>query len=128
MRNLARNDARSPEIRSLAIALQNPWGLDVWLRESWTITPDPVDVEYVRAPNFALQCGMEGDCDDAATLAASILLAMRWPAVFIATRQATETDFSHVFVRVLGINLDIDPIVPEQYLPIRFAESMTVPL
>ena len=60
---------------------------------------------------------MAGDCDDAATLGAAIALAAGWPAEFVAIRNLAESEFSHVFLRAGG--MDIDPIVPESEMPIQ---------
>lgn len=128
MRNLARNDSRSAEVQRVAFTLGNPWQLDVWLRSVWEIVPDPEDAEFVRAPVFTLRCGLQGDCDDAATLVASILRAMHWPSLLVAVRMPVDKDFSHVFTRVPGIDLDIDPIVPMEHMPIRYAEAMVMPV
>lgn len=127
MRNLARNDALTGEVVGLALALNDPETLNSWLRWYWRIVPDPPDAEFIRSPAYILRCGdIEGDCDDAATFAASILTAMGYPALLMAVRQSYETDFSHVFVRVPGLNLDIDPIVPAELIPIRYGEAMVL--
>lgn len=127
MRNLARRDSGTPEVQFASLALPNPYALERWLRRAWRIVDDPVSAEYVRAPSYILECGrLEGDCDDAATLAASILHAQMIPAQFVAIRRAGEQDFSHVFIRVPAYQLDIDPIVPVEHLPVHFVESMVV--
>lgn len=126
MRNLARRDAGTPEVQFAALGLPDPYALDNWLRRVWTIVDDPVTAEYVRSPQFLLRCGrLEGDCDDAATLAASILHAQMIPSQLVAIRRAGEPEFSHVFVRVPSHQLEIDPIVPVEHLPVeRMAEMV----
>lgn len=127
MRNLARRDSASEEVIQAAILLGDPWTLDSWLRSNWTVIPDPMDAELIRSPALMIGClQFSGDCDDAATLAGSILHAMHVPAYFVATRQPTESDFSHVFVKIPVLHLDIDPIVPANRLPITYAEAMTL--
>jgi hypothetical protein len=53
-----------------------------------------------------------------------VLVALNIPAILLAIRQATEADFSHVFVRVPAYGLDIDPIVSTSQLPLRYGEAM----
>jgi hypothetical protein len=111
-------------------------GLDQWLRDNWRIVPDPLDAEYIRAPLYQLQLAgengfLQGDCDDSATLAASILAAGSWPAALIAIRMPGDSEYSHVFVRTLynSVYIDIDPIVPAEKLPITsYAQALIVPV
>ncbi len=111
----------------LASALVNPFTLEAWLREVWTVLPDPPDAEFIRSPAFVIRCSQfEGDCDDASTLAASVLIAMGSRAWFMAIRTWMDTDFSHVFVRVPELNLDIDPIVPAEMIPLSYQEAMVL--
>ena len=127
MRNLARRDSSTPEVQFVSLGLVSPYALEEWIRRVWVIVDDPQTAEYVRAPAFLLQCGrFEGDCDDAATLAASILHAQMIPSQFVAIRRAGEMDFSHVFVRVPGYQLDIDPIVPREHMPISYQAEMVL--
>lgn len=110
--------------------------MDLWFRDNWVVVPDPENAEYVREPawllRFSRQCGpLAGDCDDAATLAASILHALSWPCRFVAIRLPSEKEFSHVFLRcpTWAGDLDIDPIVPAHLLPITgIAEQMELDL
>jgi len=127
MRNLARRDAGTPEVQFAAMGVSDPIGLEAWLRRVWRIVDDPTTAEFVRSPQFQLRCGrFEGDCDDAATLAASLLHALMIPCQLVAIRQAGESDFSHVFVHVPHYQLIIDPIIPAELLPPRFQEALTL--
>lgn len=127
MRNLARRDAGSEGITALAMYLQEPYTLDSWLRQHWAIVPDPPEAEYVRSPAYMVDCGcFQGDCDDAATLAASVLTALGYPVLLVAIRQSYEAEFSHVFARVPMFSLDIDPIVPPERMPVSYAEAMVI--
>jgi len=130
MRRLAINDARSGEVRAFAMSVPDPFALDYFLRQVWEIVPDPPHAEYVRNPSFILRCGIfQGDCDDAATFAASVLTALGYPVLLVAIRMASEPEFSHVFARVpSNPPLDIDPIVPAEHLPIRYGEAMVLPV
>jgi len=130
------------EVRQLAVLLGDPLTLDAWIRRGWQYVPDPDDYEFVRTPTLQLHEAavngghLKGDCDDAATLAASILTAMRWPWRFVAIRRRPEPEFSHVFVRIplygsadSAFQWDIDPIVPAEALPLAGDfELMTVSL
>jgi transglutaminase-like putative cysteine protease len=101
--------------------------LDAWLRRHWTIIADPPEAEFIMSPALMLGCGwLAGDCDDAATLTAAVLIALGIRAVFMAIRTARDTDFSHVFVRVPAYGLDIDPIVPASQIPIQYQEAMVL--
>lgn len=136
MRSLARAAQADPDVRRLAHALASPAAVDAFLRESWRFVPDPED-EYIQTPARQLDGWMAGgdltgDCDDAATLAASLLLALDWPCSLIAIRMPGDFEYSHVFLRCpvsAAGTLDIDPIVPAASLPITgVAESMEVPI
>jgi len=127
MRKLALKDSASDEVLALAAIMPDAYTLDYWLRAVWTVVPDPPDAEFVMSPAVLIGCQFfAGDCDDAATLAASLLRAMRIPCQFVAIRTMREADFSHVFCRVPSHRLDIDPIVPPEALPIRYADAMVM--
>lgn len=74
---------------------------------------------------------LAGDCDDAATLAAALLVSLQFPCSFIAIRLHGSDEFSHVWARTVSSDgaafLDIDPIVPAYLMPIQnYAEAMEV--
>jgi transglutaminase-like putative cysteine protease len=114
----------------------SPVYIDQFFRLTWSVVPDPDEYEFIRAPRLQaetfLQTGrLEGDCDDAATLAASMLRSLNWPCVLIAIRRPNDTDFSHVWCAAVenGVQVDIDPIVPAYRMPIpreSIAEVMQV--
>jgi hypothetical protein len=130
MRGLALRDRSHPAVQQAADQLGGPWVVNDFLRATWRIVPDPFDVEFISSPVRQLALLSErgylsGDCDDAATLAASILAAGGWPCVLVAIRLHGHTEFSHVFVRTS--ELDIDPIVPPTAMPItNYAEKLEV--
>ena len=115
--------------------LGNPENINQFIRGNWVIVPDPPDAEFVMAPDLQLclqgsdpgYC-LRGDCDDSATLAASLLFTLGYPCWFVAIRLPGESEFSHVWTRTLSVDgmlLDIDPIVNEAALPIsQFAEKL----
>jgi hypothetical protein len=95
----------------------------------WIVVPDPDEYEFVRAPKYQAEqyfdCGfLEGDCDDAATLASCLLCGIGWPNRMTAIRRPNEADFSHVFTSAIenGYRVDIDPIVPAHRMPIPASE------
>lgn len=142
MAELARQDSSSPEVAGIAEYCGNPINLDVWLRQFWRFVFDPPEVEYVRSPLFQLNAyrksrRLVGDCDDSATLAASILHSLGWPCKLTAYRFKDNPEFSHVNVSAPlldlidepGVIFQVDPTVPEAVLPIRnAAELMEVEL
>jgi hypothetical protein len=134
MRELAREDHHLPQIQALALHSHDPLGLDAYLREHWHYKPDPVEFEFVMGPRYQLELAsgrgyFEGDCDDAATLAGAVLLALHWPARLTAYRMMGNPEFEHVNVRTVDYSgrdgiFDIDPTVPADRLPIRHAEEI----
>jgi len=86
----ARAVARVPEKDDLAeaAALQN------WVRGNIRYTGDVLDVETLQTPDYTLQ-ERYGDCDDQATLLATMLLAIGIPAAYMAVGVDGEP-FSHV--------------------------------
>jgi hypothetical protein len=152
MRRLAIAGSQTVDVQQLAYSLGNPIDLEAYLRVNWITVPDPPEVEFIRKPDFQIQDARHeridvtsiydpgmvprivipagyyaGDCDDAATLAASILYVLHRPSSFIAIRRPFQIDFSHVFVRVplgTGWSIDIDPIVPLERLPLRDIEEV----
>jgi len=135
MRGLALRDQAHPAVRQAADQLGGPWGVNDFLRAAWRIVPDPDFVELISSPVrqlalFAERGFLSGDCDDAATLAASVLAAGGWPCTLVAIRLHGYTEFSHVFARFQSQQtdpLDIDPIVPTTALPItNYEETLEV--
>jgi hypothetical protein len=62
-------------------------------------------------------------------MGASVLCALNWPCWLTAIRRYGEIDFSHVYVSCLTAygQLDIDPIVPADKMPIAdVMDSMRV--
>lgn len=119
---------------SLARELVSIQRVDSFMRSVWRIVPDPDDAEFVRTPQLQISQGLfAGDCDDAATLACSLLASLQIPCSFVAIRMTTETAFSHVFARGYDrfprVPVDIDPIVPASEIPIQgVAEQIIVPV
>jgi hypothetical protein len=94
------------------------------------VVPDPEWAEWVRGPRLQIDSfystgAYEGDCDDAATFAASILCSMGIPCSFVAFRFGQDPDFSHVNTEAWP-GIQIDPIVPPDQLPIANASEIMV--
>lgn len=138
MRKLALADSQTEEIKQLANLLGgDPQSLEECIRALWRIVPDPDDCEYVRQPlrqfyvEFPSYKRFVGDCDDAATFAGALCKALGYDCEFIATRPAHSAEYTHVFLRVYsgGQAIDIDPVTPSEFLPLRsHAEEMHCPL
>lgn len=71
--------------------------LQTWVRDNIRFTRDPDTFELLQTPEKTLEIGA-GDCDDQATLLASMLVALGHPAQFIAVG-FDGAPFSHVLVR-----------------------------
>lgn len=124
MRTFARNALKHPQqiVRGYTLlAVQNvaqrDWrnevrALQEWVRDQISYRMDPDDLELVQTPEKTLEFGA-GDCDDKATLLASMLLAIGHPARFCAA--AIEGDqFSHVLVqsKVADAWIMLETIIP----------------
>lgn len=69
--------------------------LCLWVAHNVQYVRDIHDVETVQTPLKTLDL-MQGDCDDQATLLASLLQAVGFPARFLAIKTATLGPFVHV--------------------------------
>lgn len=137
MRDLAATGSRTPEIESLAVQIGDPFTLENWIRQVWVFVPDPDFAEYVKSPTLQIQEALDryahtgqlhftGDCDDAATLAASILSALQYPNWLTAIRLPGNPEFEHVYTTALvgDFELAIDPVVPREQMPIQNVEEV----
>lgn len=143
MAAVAHRDSRYAPVRRLAGAIFDgapysaPIALEAWMRARWITRPDPPDVEWIKPPGWRVaDDDYAGDCDDAATFAAALLLAdpgalEGWRMEFCAVRMPDKAEFSHVWLECDDgvVHVDIDPIVPAAHLPVRgFAETMRLEL
>ena len=69
-----------------------------WVRQNIRYAKDPYDVEYVQAPRRLLE-SKQGDCDDIATLLASLCMAMGHECRFMVVG-FEDGNPSHVFCQV----------------------------
>lgn len=90
------------------------------VRSRMRYTPDPLDVELVKAPSVSIQgsnlYGVEPmDCDDASTLLASYLgaVGIPWEFTVVSADPARPREWSHVYVtaHTKQGNIALDPIV-----------------
>lgn len=113
MRRLACAGGKDPVVREAAIAIVKSAGVAAHdfagelkaifehVRDRIRFTRDPLGVEALQAPRYTLKVAA-GDCDDKATLLASLLAALGNPAQLkfrvIALDKANPRRFSHVYV------------------------------
>jgi transglutaminase-like putative cysteine protease len=71
--------------------------IQAWVRDSIRYTQDVNGIETLKTPDVTLQT-MQGDCDDKALLAASLLESIGHPARFVAVATLTPGDYDHVYV------------------------------
>lgn len=94
------------------------------VRRRMRYTHDPLDAEVVKSPRYVIdQTNLTRypepmDCDDASTLAGSMLGAIGYPTQFVtaAVDKTRPNEWSHVYLRVQhpdGRWIPIDPIVRE---------------
>lgn len=108
MRQLVRDAIRDPaqHIRETALKIVGGAGfvdqvrrLQGFVQDSIRYIADPPDVELIQTPQYTLQ-QQAGDCDDQATLLASLLMAIGHPAQFVAVGMQGQP-LSHVLVQTL---------------------------
>lgn len=108
MRRLVRLARTDPTIRALAEDIiqnvppkegaQEIDALRVWIRQNIRYTNDTNGVEMLQTPQALLRSG-NGDCDDQATLLATLAEAIGYPARFAAVGFSPD-EFEHVFTEV----------------------------
>lgn len=109
MRRLVREGRIDPEIRACALAIvQHVPGKDwvgeisqlfAWVRDNVRYVRDVQEVETLQTPRKTLEL-LQGDCDDQATLLATLLACIDHPSRFVACGFDSDPDMlSHVFVQ-----------------------------
>jgi hypothetical protein len=119
MGRVARWASAFPEVRGVAMILREPAALYEFVRERVVFQKDPTGMERVRNPIKMLgEIGANGrafgDCDDLATLAASIVFAMKLAPAFIVMGRYTGGRFEHVYWGVLDGRGGVVPFDPQQ--------------
>lgn len=109
MRKMVRESRALPAIRSLAESIISGTdeknaaaevdALRTWIMQNIRYTADPNDVEMLQTPLMLLQT-QNGDCDDQATLMATLAESIGYKARFAAVAFAPD-QFEHVFAEVL---------------------------
>jgi transglutaminase-like putative cysteine protease len=108
MRQMVRDAVRDPKqgVRELALQIigranyvEQVRRLQQWVQNNIRYVRDPPDVELVQTPQYTLG-QRAGDCDDQATLLASLLMATGHPAQFVAVGLSGQP-LSHVMVQTL---------------------------
>jgi transglutaminase-like putative cysteine protease len=87
--------------------------LQMWVRDGVRYTPDPRGLEMVQTPPQVL-ASLTGDCDDKATLLATLLETIGFSTRFAAIAVNDEPFFSHVMAQVrLGARwVNLETILP----------------
>ena len=95
-----------------------------WLASAVSFQPDPLGVELIRSPIYLLRQIQEqgaawGDCDDVATLAAALGMAVGLPASFVLLGFDSLGPFSHVYTQLWtqGGWVEMDTTAPDQFPP-----------
>lgn len=88
-----------------------------WVQTHVRYFADPHGAEVVGEPFFVMQNG--GDCDDLATLAAALLIALGHNARLAAVRWEGRTQYTHAVVADLTAQAVVDPVsvAPEIWPP-----------
>lgn len=133
MRAEARRSLTFPIVLETAVSIAPPEApeaekiraLRSWLELHFSYAPDPYRAELIRSPSYLLERIREkgeafGDCDDCATFAAALGMAMGLPARFILYAFGASLPFSHVFTELFaspGGWLELDITRPSQMPP-----------
>lgn len=138
MRQFVRSFKKRPEIRDYAaqrishVAQKDFAGeanaLHEWVRDHVRYMRDINGVETVQTPEATIRLGY-GDCDDKATLLATLLEATGHPTRFVAVGR-TPGRFQHVYVETLigkkWVALDTTEPRPMGWRPDKIVETMRV--
>lgn len=82
-----------------------------WVAQTVRYFSDPHGAELVAEPIYTMKNG--GDCDDLATLAAGLLIALGHNARLGAVKWAGRQDFTHAVVADLSAQVIVDPVSVE---------------
>lgn len=126
MRQLVNAYRINPDIRRAAAnilfltperdGLSRPRSLFEWVRDHVRYIPDVLDVETLSTPDKIL-AGLIGDCDDQATLLATLYESVGYPTRFVLTSYSDSGQFEHVYLQVHadGEWFDVDPTEPHEF-------------
>jgi hypothetical protein len=82
-----------------------------WVQQTVKYFSDPHGAELVSDPIYTMKNG--GDCDDLATLAAALLIALGHNARLAAVKWQGRQDFTHAVVADLTAEVIVDPVSVE---------------
>ena len=136
MSSLVRQFKADPTIRQQALDLvanlpPKQWAAEVralfeFVRDQIRYVHDTNGVETIQWPTVTLSVG-QGDCDDKASLLASLLETIGHPSRFVAVGKTPGT-YSHVFVQTLlgakWVSLDATMNVPMGWAPSQVGSVM----
>jgi hypothetical protein len=120
-------DFDAPKVRAIAQALKDKAGGDVlgfaqnlwdWCKAYVAFKRDPSNTELLRTPTAMIEeiekVGVaRGDCDDLATLAASLIAAAGFRPVFVTVGRKKNGSYQHVFFGIqLGDELSVPNVLP----------------
>lgn len=126
MRELVRRYRIHPEIRRGAAnvlfltpernTLHRAQALFEWVRDHVRYIPDILDVETLAAPDKVM-LSLIGDCDDQATLLATLFESVGYPTRFIVAGYQSADTFEHVYLEVCvdGVWFACDPTEPHSF-------------
>lgn len=135
MKQQARIGATTPAVAEMAHVLYESSGgarflaprIRGWLESHWREVPDPYGVELLRTPleeltQYHTTTRMSGDCDDVATLAAALGLALGLSARYVAVSFGPSHVPEHVYAELENAAppppwVDMDILRPAGPLP-----------
>lgn len=111
-----------------------------WLDARFRFTRDPLGTELLLTPTYLLgriadQGFVQGDCDDAATMAAALGTSLGMPARFMAVAFGEDQPYSHVFTVLyprtrtgarMPMEMDVARPADRPYEPSRFKRHLAL--
>jgi transglutaminase-like putative cysteine protease len=138
MRQEVVNGARDPEVMEAAISVVRDAGalphdhlaeagaIFRFVRDRVRFTDDPIGIEKIQGARYTLHV-MAGDCDDRATLIATMLRAIGISSRFrvVAANPRVPGAFSHVYVvaTIDGHDVPLDPTYASNQLGGQYAPA-----
>jgi len=126
-RDLAVRGTAASVVRSSGAPPHNPLAqtqaLFEYVRDCIFFLSDPAGTEWLQSPRYTLASGA-GDCDDRATLLASMLRSIGITSQFkvVAVDPARRDTFSHVYLvaNVMGRPVALDPTYPQNLMGFEY--------
>lgn len=96
--------------------VSRPRALFEWVRDHVRYIPDVHEVETLATPVKTLE-SLFGDCDDQATLLATLFEAVGYATRFVVAAYNDPATMEHVYLQVMvdGIWFDCDPTEPQPF-------------